>query len=140
MKTLEEIGALVKSSFSGETATFHPCAFFDERLDCIRVIARDCSVVEERVNDRVTVLMDSYYPHPGRKQYVGFTVKGARHFCKQHGWDTARSIAMADFLDAVLASFPEIVVQWFIDIVAKPLVAEEKIDRVELPDGIPESA
>ncbi len=137
MKTLE---TLVNNTFSGDPVRFRPCAFFDERLDCIRVIARDCSVVEERVNDRVTVLIDSYFPQPGRKRYVGFTIKGATHFCKQHGWDTVRSIGMAEFLDALLASSPEIVVQWFIDIVAKPLVQEEKIEQVELPHGIPQAS
>src|ERR1700692_4854619 len=111
MKTQEEIETLVKGDFSGDAVKFRPCAFFDERLDCIRVIARDCSVLEERVNDRVTVLIDSYYPQPGRGEYVGFTIKGARHFCKQHGWDMVKPIRMAEFLDAVLASSPEIVVK-----------------------------
>lgn len=138
MKTLEEIETLVKGM--GASTEFRPCAFFDEGLDCIRVIARDCSVLEERVNDRVTVLIDSYYPQPGRKQYVGFSFKGARHFCKEHGWDTAKSIGMAEFLDAVLASSPELVVQWFMDIVARPLVREENIEQVELPDGTPQRA
>ena len=102
MKTLEE---LVNGTFSDEAVAFRPCAFFDEGLDCIRVIARDCSVVEERVSEHVTVLMDNYYPEPGRRQYVGFTIKGARHLCKQHGWDTARSIEMAQLLDAVASSY-----------------------------------
>ena len=135
MKTLEELGTLVRDTFSGEPVEFRPCAFCDEGLDCIRVIARDCSVVEERVNERVTVLIDSYYPGPGRRQYVGFTIKGARHFCKQRGWDTKRSIGMVEFLDAVFASSPELVMEWFMEIVARPLVREEKIESVELPDG-----
>ena len=37
---------------------------------------------------------------------------------------------MAEFLDAVLASSPELVVQWFMDIVARPLVREENIEQV----------
>ena len=91
MKTQDEIQALVREAFAGEVTRFRPCAFFDERLDCIRVVARDCSVLEERINDRVTVLLDNYYPGMGRKQYVGFTIKGAKHFCQQQGWEPRRS-------------------------------------------------
>src|SRR5438477_5795605 len=127
MKTHEELKQLVKASFSGAEAAFRPCAFFDERLDCIRVIARNCSVLEERINERVTVLIDSYYPELGRRQYVGFTIKGAKHFCREQGWDSSRSIKMTALLDALLATFPELVVEWFIERVAKPLTQEEKI-------------
>src|SRR5580692_12670005 len=81
-------------AFSGLLGKFRPCAFFDERLDCIRVVARDCSVLEERINSRVTVLLDNYYPGPGRKKYVGFTIKDAKHFCKEHGWDPTKAIKM----------------------------------------------
>jgi len=135
MKTHEELAHLVRASFSGEGTAFRPCAFFDERLDCIRVIARDCSVLEERINDRVTVLMDNYFPGQGRRQYVGFTIKGAKHFCREQGWDSARSIKMTVLLDAILASFPELVVEWFVEKVAKPLIQEEKIEQLEIPEG-----
>jgi hypothetical protein len=135
METREELKQLVKASFSGGLVAFRPCAFFDERLDCIRVIARDCSVMEERINDRVTVLIDNYYPGQGRKQYVGFTIKGAKHFCREHGWNASRSVKMTAFLDALLASFPELVVEWFIEKVAKPLTQEENIEQVEIPEG-----
>jgi|ERR1035438_9707396 hypothetical protein len=135
MNTHKELTRLVRVSFSEGEATFRPCAFFDERLDCIRVIARDCSVLEERINDRVTVLMDNYFPEPGRRQYVGFTIKGAKHFCREQGWDTARSITMTALLDALLSSFPGLVVEWFIEKVAKPLTQEEKIEQVEIPEG-----
>jgi hypothetical protein len=134
MKTLEEIGDFVRS-VSPAPAGFRPCAFFDERLDCIRVIARDCSVLEERLNDQVTVLVDNYYAQRGGMEYVGFTIKGAKHFCKLHNLDTAKSIRLAALLDALLASAPDITVRWFVNFVAKPLVQSEKIDQVEIPDG-----
>jgi hypothetical protein len=134
VKTLEEIGTLIRST-SSTAGRFRPCAFLDERLDCIRVIARDCSVLEERLNDRITVLIDNYYPQRSAMEYVGFTIKGATHFCKQHGIDTAKSIAVATLLDALLASTPELAVRMFVNLIAKPLVEAEKIDRVEIPDG-----
>ena len=133
VNTPEEIGALVREAFAEEKGTFRPCAFFDRRLDCIRVIARDCSVLEERINDRLTVLQDNYFPDSGRKRYVGFTIKGARHFCNQQGWDLAKPIEMSDIIDALLRTFPGPVVEWFVDLVARPLVKEEKIERVEIP-------
>jgi hypothetical protein len=133
MKTPEKVEALVRDAFSQESGEFRPCAFFDDRLDCVRVIARDCSVYEERVNDRLTVLVDNYHERPGRKKYVGFTIKGARHFCQEHGLHLGTSVKMTELLDAVLASSPEPVVMFFVDLIARPLVEEEKIDTVEIP-------
>ena len=135
MKSRDEIKELVRISFPDAEVTFRLCAFFDERLDCIRVIARDCSVLEERINDRVTVLLDNYYPADGRRHYVGFTIKGARHFCREQGWEASKPIKMTELLDALLASFPELVVQWFVQWVAKPLIQEENIDPLEIPEG-----
>src|SRR5580704_14827204 len=133
MKRPEEIETLVKEAFSPTSGEFRPCAFFDNRLDCIRVIARDCSVYEERVNDRLTVLIDNYADRPGRKKYVGFTVKGARHVCQEHGIPLGTSVTMTQLLDAVLASSPEPVVMFFVELIGRPLVEEEKIQAVEIP-------
>src|SRR5450432_3435060 len=89
MNTPEQISALVREVFAGASGEFRTCAFFDDRLDCIRVIARDCSVLETRINQSLTVLEDNYYQDSDRKhrQYVGFTIKGARYFCYEHGFD-----------------------------------------------------
>ena len=134
MKKPEEIGVLVKTAFSGATGEFRPCAFFDDRLDCIRVIARDCSVLETRINPTLTVLEDNYYEENGKKQYVGFTIKGARHFCAEHGFDLHGPIDISELLDAILKAFPSVAVELFVNAVAKPLVKEEKIHRVEIPN------
>jgi hypothetical protein len=135
MKDQDEISTLVKEVLTGVSGEFRPCAFFDDRLDCIRVITKDCSVLEERINERLTILLNNYDPQPGRKQCVGFTFKGAIHLCKQHGLDLASPIRMSELLDAILESVPEKAVQVFIEFVAKPLVETEKIDHVELPEG-----
>lgn len=128
MKTADEIAALVRSTEG--LAAFRPCAFFDDRLDCIRVIARDCSVTETRVNPLLTVLEANYPQSVGRK-CVGFTVKGARHFCKEHSLDLSTPIKISDLLDAILSAMPDVMVETFVDHVARPLVREEKIERVE---------
>lgn len=133
--TDEKLTSLVRGSLPENAGEFRPCAFFDERLDCIRVVTRDCSVLEERINAYVTVLIDNYYPEPGRKQYVGFTIKGARHFCKQSGLALAAPMKLSQVIDALIASSPDVVVQWFVDVVAKPLIEEESLDHIDITDG-----
>jgi len=134
MKTPEQVGALVRKAFTGESGAFRPCAWFDERLDCIRVVAKDCSVLEKRVSDRLTILEDNYYPGPGRTKVVGFTIKGARHFCNENGLSLSTSIKMTTLLDAILASFPDDVVKLCVDYIFRPLVVEGKIERVDIPE------
>jgi hypothetical protein len=134
MEHQNEITTLVKEALAGESGSFRPCAFFDDRLDCIRVITKDCSVLEERINDRVTMLLDLSAPKT-RKVCVGFTLKGAYHLCQQHGWDQTRPIKMSQLLDAIIASVPEKAVKVFIELVAKPLVENENIDQVDMRDG-----
>jgi hypothetical protein len=132
MKTSEQIGAQVRGAFAGASGEFRPCAFFDDRLDCIRVVARDCSVLETRINQSLTVLEDNYYQESDRKQYVGFTIKGARHFCYEHGFDLNSPIDISKLLDAILKAFPELAVELFVNGIARPLVKEGKIERVEV--------
>jgi hypothetical protein len=134
MKQQDEITGLVRATLSESSGEFRPCAFFDERLDCIRIITKDCSVLEERISDRVTILQNNYDLQPGRKECVGFTLKGARHLCHQNGLDMAMPLTMSKLLDAMLASFPEKVVQVFIEFVAKPLVQEQKIEHIDMSD------
>jgi hypothetical protein len=128
----EEIGALVRETFEGASGEFRPCAFFDVRLDCIRVIARDCSVLETRINPCLTVLEDNYYQEVGRKQYVGFTVKGARYFCNKYGLSMSVPIQIGALLDAILKAFPDLTVEFFVNGIARPLVQEGKIETVDV--------
>ena len=82
--TTEEMTLLVRKSVEGHSGEFRPCAYFDEELDSIRILTRDCSITETRVNQLLTVLEATYPDLTGRKR-VGFTIKGARHFCQQQG-------------------------------------------------------
>lgn len=128
----ESIVDLVQAALGGHDETFRPRAFFDRRLDCIRVIAQDCSILEERVNDKITVLLDNH-AGPTDNPFVGFTIKGAGHFCQSMGWPVDAPIAMTDFMDAVLKVFPEKGVKEFVNIVARPLVKDKHIERIEVP-------
>ena len=127
--TNEEIlGNLVRSSAIGD---FRPCAVFDEHLDCIRVVTKDCSTTEIRVNGLLTVLEDNY-PVSDTDQLVGFTIKGARHFCQENGFSLSTPIKVAAILDVIMAKSPDPVVRLIVQRVAKPLLSKEPINDVEL--------
>lgn len=130
MKTNEEITGFVRTAFAERHVEFRPCAVFDDRLDCIRIVTRDCSVTETRVSDLITIL-EPNHPREGRKKCVGFTIKGARHFCKKYGLNLSMPIKLSALLDALMESAPSIVVEAVIQNIVRPLVEEEKIDQVE---------
>jgi hypothetical protein len=87
----------------------------------------------------LTLLLDNYYP-PSPKQCVGFTVKGARHFCKDNNLPLDTPITMSTLLNAVLANCPDILVRSFIELVVRPLMEEKKIKEVEMPESLPAPA
>jgi hypothetical protein len=130
MRTPQEIKTLVNTALAGESGEFRPRAVFDTRLDCIRVITRDCSVMETRVNELLTVLEANY---PRGRKCVGFTIKGADHLCHQYKLDTS-AVKITAVLDAVLAACPGVVVEAFVDHVARPLVRDANIEAIEHPD------
>jgi hypothetical protein len=132
MKTAEQIGEQIRHAFRGKSTKFRPCAFFDDRMDCIRVVARDCSVLETRINKHLTLLEDNYADSED-KRYVGFTIKGARHFCQEHGVDLRTPVDISRLLDVILASSPEPAVQMSIRLVARPMIKKENLKRVDVP-------
>lgn len=136
--TSEKITVLVKAAFAGTSGQFRPGAFFDDRLDCIRVIAKDCSFLETRINEHLTVLEDNYAKDSDATPYVGFTIKGARHFCYNNGFSLEAPIQLSALLDAVLRSFPGLLVEVVVNGIARPLVKNKKIEQVEIW-GISES-
>lgn len=131
----ETITSLVRESFGGQSSEFRACAYLDEALDCIRILTRDCSITETRVNRLLTVLEATHPERAGRK-CVGFTIKGARHFCENQGLSLSTPIAISKLLDAIIAACPDTVVEAFVDHVARPLVRDAQITTVEpIADG-----
>lgn len=126
------------ATFGREPQGFRPCAYFDEPLDCIRVIARDCSVTETRISRVLTILEDNYpAPNGGRELYVGFTIKGARHFCQQHGIDLSVPVKLTELLDRILEESSNdessrVAVHLAVQAIARPLVQEKNIQDVDL--------
>ncbi|HEY4361906.1 MAG TPA: hypothetical protein VGN17_13090 [Bryobacteraceae bacterium] len=84
------------------------------------------------MSERLTVLVD-HYPQTGQKPYVGFTIKGARHFLADNGWELAHSVRFEEVVNAVLKSFPGVAVEWFVEKVARPLMEDQQIERVDIP-------
>ena len=121
--------------------SFPPVVFYDEDLDCIRIVVNDASIMEHRVNELLTILEDNY-PEGGRR-YIGFTIKGAKHFCSQQGFSAQRAVTLADLLDGVVKAIPSDAVNFVVDSIARPLVEEAGIEdkAVELPsDHLPDPA
>lgn len=138
MTSEQQVDALVRATFGEGSGAFRASAVFDEPLDCIRVVARDCSVTETRVSEIITVLEDSYWVAPRGRRYVGFTIKGAKHFCKEQGFNLSTPIRLTEILDRILATFPDVSVRLAVDAVARPLVEEiPGIERIDLPGGEP---
>ena len=93
----EQLTALVTKAVPGP---FRPFAVFDEPLDCIRVVWRDCSANEIRAGELLTILVDNY-PASGELECVGFTIKGVAHICESYKISADAPWKLAQF-EAVL--------------------------------------
>jgi len=129
MSTPEKIEQLVKKSLDEESGEFRPCAYFDDSLDCIRVVARDCSVTETRINPIITVLEANY---PKGRKCVGFTIKGAKYLCETYKLDRSAPIKLTALLDAILSVCQDVMAEAFVDHVARPLIRDVGLEQVEL--------
>lgn len=109
---------------------FRPFAVLDESLDCIRVITRDCSVKEIRINELIT-LLEANHTASSRPEYVGFTIKGVAHLCETHGIPLIAPLKLAVLLDAILASSKPNA-QVTVKTVVRPIVEQSDLQDVEM--------
>lgn len=114
---------------------FKPCASFDAHLDCIRVLTRDTSVCEMRLDESFSVFLDNM-PVPGGATYVGFSVKGVNHMLNEFGLDTSASYKLADVLDAIVQHRPASMMRVMLDL----LSIEDEVKECELSFSAPELA
>ena len=136
MKLNDEDKAVQKNVdelFRGVFEKFNPVAYYDENLDCVRVLVRDCSITETRINENLTLLEDNY-PEKGEARYVGFSIKGAKHFCIKNGLPTTGPITVSGILTAMLDQHPETVVDIAVSI-ALPILEESDIDKIEFSEA-----
>ena len=101
---LDSANAFIRGNVA---ATFKPVAYYDEQLDCVRIIVRDCSVTEKRINEFLTIAEDNY-PATVADRYVGFTVKGVRHFISSTQGAT-QSVEIGTVLEQMLQELPKLI-------------------------------
>jgi len=109
---------------------FRAFALFDEALDCIRVVTRDCSVNEIRVDELLT-LLEANHPSAGKPELVGFTIKGIAHICETQGISPDAPWRLADFLDAIVANSKVPYVRYTVDADLRPLIEAARLEEVE---------
>ena len=114
---------------------FKPSASFDAHLDCIRVLTRDTSVCEMRLDESFSVFRDNM-PLPGGARYVGFSVKGVNHMLNEFGLDASASYKLADVLDAIVQHRPASMMRVMLDL----LSIEDEVKDCELSFVVPEAA
>lgn len=127
----DEVTRQVRSAFSDQQGEFRPYAIFDEALDCIRVITRDCSATEVRINNLITILEDNY-PQAGLDLCVGFTIKGAKHFCSKNGVPFEKAVRLTDLLDAIVRVSPDALVRLVVSNIVRPLAKGNDVEVVDL--------
>jgi hypothetical protein len=99
---------------------FKPCAVFDVHLDCIRVLVRDVSVCEVRIDESLTVYRENFPSGFGRP-YVGFALKGVNHLLYGLGLEEREAVRLSEILDAIVNQRPATVMAVVLDLIREPL-------------------
>lgn len=130
-KNVEQIEQKVRELLPDDNVSFRPFAYYDERLDCIRVLVRDCSCTESRIDEVFTVL-ENNYPMTNENKYVGFTIKGIRHILNTIGVTPDGYIQLTKLLDHIVQTYPQSTVDLVVTTVARPLIERAQIDEVRI--------
>ena len=113
-------------------SAFKPLALYDDELDCVRVLIRDCSITERRVNAFLAIYEDNY-PAPGVLLHVGFAIKGVKHFLNQHDIPLDGTFTVVELLDRITKYSPEEFVNVVIEGIAKPILTKLHNDSIVIP-------
>lgn len=111
---------------------FQPCAVFDVHLDCIRVLTRNASVREVRIDADLTVFRENF-PSGFGSSIVGFSLKGVNHLMHELGFDSGRAYKLSELLDAIVKKRPTTTMSVILELIRDPLgeVAETEITFTE---------
>lgn len=129
-----EIGYIetkLRESFGDSLPTFKPIAYYDNCMDCIRVLIRDTSTTEKRINGLFTIIVDNY-PNEGHLPYVGFSIKGVQHLCRKYRIPAQGPVKIAALLDAIVREAPELTVEVVVNCMAKQMLETNELDTVEI--------
>ena len=109
MNRIEYIKAKMKEIFRGMSQEpFRPLAFYDKVFDRILIQTRDCSIMEVRINEILTMLEDNY-PEASENKHVGFAIECASAFCTRYGLLSDRTVGTVSLnavLDSLCREFP----------------------------------
>ncbi|MEE4349086.1 MAG: hypothetical protein V2J26_02550 [Pacificimonas sp.] len=88
-------------------------AYYDAYADCIRVMIRDRSVTEERLDELFTVYRTNH-AEPFDPVHVGFCIKGVRHLFRQAGVGKNAELRLTEIFDMVTKQRPRSIVSAFL--------------------------
>jgi len=110
---------------------FHPLAYYDKHLDCIRIQIKDCSFTEVRMNGFFTLWHEN---HVTQEELVGFTIKGVKHLFVTLGLPKSGPVYVTKFLDAILRLYPEQGIKETIQEIKKRFKGSLQLPVSELPE------
>lgn len=106
--TVQQVNDRICTILGDKRGIFRPLAYFDKHMDSIRVELRDCSVREYRINEILTIHLDTD-PEAGQSEVVGLTVKGVRHLFTESGLPLDGVVRLTQILDYIANVAPNVI-------------------------------
>jgi len=103
MKTTTPTSADSLEGILAQAAPFSPLAYLHSKMDCIRILFRNCSVVEYRMDEMFTFLHAAHQTNrDGSPVVVGMVLKGMGYLCKQWNYPPDTVVQIAELLDRII--------------------------------------
>lgn len=109
----KEIAEEIREFFGGEIPKFKPFAVYDEQLDTIRVMVRDCSYCQMWYGGGIFLLEDNYPRRRNsfRKRFVGFEIECVRSLCSRFSLPFKNQLELLEVLEAAKIQYPHLATQ-----------------------------
>ncbi len=105
---IEALENLVRNHFHDHPQPFKPIAYWQDSLDQLIVIVKDCSFSEHYpARPLPLIFLEDNYSTDEADRYAGFIVDGAKDFCGAHRLIREESVCLPELLDTLKAVFPE---------------------------------
>ena len=108
--------------------TFKPVAYYDPHMDFIRVMTRDASVTEIRIDGLFTI-HECNHRGPTDPLYVGFTIKGVRSLFKEIGLPLDGVHKLTEVIDKLVRHKPGSMMSEMLKIISE---ASESTEGLEI--------
>lgn|GEM_PF-2288190 len=86
-------------------SAFSPVAYYDKHMDCIRVLIKDRSVTEHRIDGMFTVF-ECNHRSPFDPEFVGFSIKGVRLLFAEMGLPLDGVYRLTDLIQQIVSYKP----------------------------------